>query len=80
MSDYTLLSDAFTPGATIIITFRQPSTLVSIIGTFHDKSTEGILIETETNGYGHIPSTRYLLFCQWLAIQSIIFVPQSKPA
>ncbi|HEY7126652.1 MAG TPA: hypothetical protein VH540_22130 [Ktedonobacterales bacterium] len=80
MLDFTKLSDAFIPGTPIIVTFRQPSALVSVSGIFHDKSTEGILIETETNGYGHIPATRYLLFCQWLAIQSIIFVPSSKPA
>ncbi len=80
MSDFTKLSDAFTPGVPIIITFRQPSALISVSGIFHDKSTEGVLIETETNGYNHIPATRYLLFCQWLAIQSIIFVPQSTPA
>ncbi len=78
MPEYTRLDDAFTPGAHVIITFRQPSAIISVSGIFHDKSTEGVLIETENNGYGNIPSTRYLLFCQWLAIQSIVFVPRSK--
>ena len=78
MPDYTKLSDAFTPGAPIIITFRQPSAMISVSGIFQDKSTEGVLIETENNGYGKAPATRYLLFCQWLSIQSIVFVPQIK--
>jgi hypothetical protein len=78
MSDYTRLSDAFTPGAQVIITFRQPSAMISVSGIFLDRDKDGVLIETENNGYGNVPSTRYLFFCQWYAIQSIIFVPQSK--